>query len=147
MRPFITLGMATFLMLLALAVTSTTAVHQAARPPLDAAAPADLCRRDYGADPFLAGARKTVVPQFEVLAVVAAVLLLGFRAWWALRTRTHAAVRQPRITGRQDRYFNISTRLTHELAICLGRRAVEPNYISRQRVTGCETESTGNAHA
>jgi sulfoxide reductase heme-binding subunit YedZ len=33
-------------------------------------------------------ARKTVVPQFQVV-LVAAILLLGFRAWWTLHTRTH----------------------------------------------------------
>jgi sulfoxide reductase heme-binding subunit YedZ len=88
MRPFITLGMATFLMLLALAVTSTQkSIRRLGRRWTQ------LHRLIYVA----AGtalihfwlARKTVVPQFQVL-LVAAVLLLGFRAWWALRTRTHA---------------------------------------------------------
>jgi len=87
-RPFITLGMATFLMLLALAVTSTQAsIRRLGRKWTQ------LHRLIYVA----AGtallhfwmARKTVVPQFQVL-LVAAVLLLGFRAWWTLRTRTHA---------------------------------------------------------
>jgi len=32
-------------------------------------------------------ARKTVVPQFQVV-LVAAILLLGFRVWWAMRQRT-----------------------------------------------------------
>ena len=88
MRPFITLGMATFLMLLALAVTSTQkSIRRLGRRWTQ------LHRLIYVA----AGtalihfwlARKTVVPQFQVV-LVAAVLLLGFRAWWALRTRTHA---------------------------------------------------------
>ena len=88
MRPFITLGMATFLMLLALAVTSTQkSIRRLGRRWTQ------LHRLIYVA----AGtalihfwlARKTVVPQFQVV-LVAAVLLLGFRVWWALRTRTHA---------------------------------------------------------
>jgi DMSO/TMAO reductase YedYZ heme-binding membrane subunit len=50
-------------------------------------------------------ARKTVVPQFEFLAVVAT-FLLGFRAWWALRIRTHAS--QPPIKGGKTDIFNKS---------------------------------------
>ncbi len=95
MRPFITLGMATFLMLLALAVTSTqgsirrlgrrwTQLH---RLIYVAAATALL---------HFWLARKTVVPQFEVV-LVATVILLGFRAWWMLRTRVRA--------GSADRAF------------------------------------------
>jgi methionine sulfoxide reductase heme-binding subunit len=88
MRPFITLGMATFLMLLALAVTSTTAsIRRLGRRWTQ------LHRLIYVAVVTALFhfwlARKTVVPQWELLAV-AAVLLLGFRAWWALRVRTHA---------------------------------------------------------
>jgi sulfoxide reductase heme-binding subunit YedZ len=88
MRPFITLGMATFLMLLALAVTSTKgSIRRLGRRWTQ------LHRLIYVA----AGtalihfwlARKTVVPQFQVV-LVATVLLLGFRAWWAVRMRTHA---------------------------------------------------------
>jgi DMSO/TMAO reductase YedYZ heme-binding membrane subunit len=42
-------------------------------------------------------ARKTVVPQFQVV-LVAAILLLGFRVWWATRSRS-----QPRpADGRQN---------------------------------------------
>ena len=87
-RPFITLGMATFVMLSALAVTSTQAsIRRLGRKWTQ------LHRLIYVA----AGtallhfwmARKTVVPQFQYL-LVAAVLLLGFRAWWTLRARTHA---------------------------------------------------------
>jgi sulfoxide reductase heme-binding subunit YedZ len=87
MRPFITLGMATFVMLLALAVTSTQkSIRRLGRKWTQ------LHRLIYVA----AGtallhfwlARKTVVPQFQVV-LVAAVLLLGFRAWWTLRTRLH----------------------------------------------------------
>ena len=85
-RPFITLGMATFLMLLSLAATSTqgsvrrlgkrwTQLHRL----IYVAACTALIHFWL--------ARKTVVPQFEVV-LVAAVVLLGFRAWWALRTRT-----------------------------------------------------------
>jgi sulfoxide reductase heme-binding subunit YedZ len=88
MRPFITLGMATFLMLLALAVTSTTAsIRRLGRRWTQ------LHRLIYVAAVTALFhfwlAHKTVVPQFEVLAVVGA-FLLGFRAWWALRVRTHA---------------------------------------------------------
>ena len=90
-RPFITLGMATFVMLLALAATSTqgsvrrlgkrwTQLH---RLIYVAACTALL---------HFWLARKTVVPQFQVV-LVAAVLLLGFRAWWTLRTRTRAQAR------------------------------------------------------
>jgi methionine sulfoxide reductase heme-binding subunit len=90
-RPFITLGMATFVMLLALAVTSTqgsvrrlgkrwTQLH---RLIYVAACTALL---------HFWLARKTVVPQFQVV-LVAAVVLLGFRAWWTLRTRTRAQAR------------------------------------------------------
>jgi sulfoxide reductase heme-binding subunit YedZ len=88
MRPFITLGMATFLMLLALAVTSTQkSIRRLGRRWTQ------LHRLIYVATATALLhfwlARKTVVPQFQLL-LVAAVLLLGFRAWRALRTRTHA---------------------------------------------------------
>jgi sulfoxide reductase heme-binding subunit YedZ len=93
MRPFITLGMATYLMLVALAVTSTqksirrlgrkwTLLHRL----IYVAAVTALLHFWL--------ARKTVVPQFQVV-LVAAVLLLGFRVWWALRTRTPARVAAP----------------------------------------------------
>lgn len=87
MRPFITLGMATFIMLLALAVTSTQrSIRRLGRKWTQ------LHRLIYlatatGLFHFWL-ARKTVVPQFQVV-LVAAILLLGFRAWWTLRTRTH----------------------------------------------------------
>ena len=88
MRPFITLGMATFLMLLALALTSTQkSIRRLGRRWTQ------LHRLIYvAACTALLHfwlARKTVVPQFQVL-LLAAVVLLGFRAWWTLRTRTHA---------------------------------------------------------
>ena len=86
MRPFITLGMATFLMLLALALTSTQgSIRRLGRRWTQ------LHRLIYVAT--VTGlfhfwlARKTPMLQFEVV-LVAAVLLLGFRAWWTLRTRT-----------------------------------------------------------
>jgi len=87
MRPFITLGMATFLMLLALAMTSTKAsIRRLGRKWTQ------LHRLIYVAAVTALFhfwlARKTVVPQFQVV-LVAAILLLGFRAWWTLRTRTH----------------------------------------------------------
>ena len=86
MRPFITLGMATYLMLLALALTSTqksirrlgrkwTLLHRL----IYVAAVTSLLHFWL--------ARKTIVPQFQVV-FVAAVLLLGFRVWWTMRTKT-----------------------------------------------------------
>jgi sulfoxide reductase heme-binding subunit YedZ len=91
MRPFITLGMATFVMLLALAVTSTqksirrlghrwTVLHR-----LIYAAMVTALFHFWLA-------RKTVVPQFQVL-LVSASLLLAFRIWWTLRTRTRTHAR------------------------------------------------------
>jgi len=87
MRPFITLGMATFVMLLALALTSTQkSIRRLGRRWTQ------LHRLIYVAAVTALLhfwlARKTVVPQFQVV-LVAAVLLLGFRAWWTLRTRLH----------------------------------------------------------
>jgi sulfoxide reductase heme-binding subunit YedZ len=87
MRPFITLGMATFTMLLALAITSTQgSIRRLGRRWTQ------LHRLIYVAAVTALLhfwlARKTVVPQFQVVLVVA-VLLLGFRAWWTLRTRLH----------------------------------------------------------
>jgi sulfoxide reductase heme-binding subunit YedZ len=88
MRPFITLGMATFLMLLALALTSTQASIRRLGKKWT-----QLHRLIYVAAITALlhfwMARKTVVPQFEYLAVTAA-LLLGFRVWWTLRTRVRA---------------------------------------------------------
>jgi sulfoxide reductase heme-binding subunit YedZ len=87
MRPFITLGMATFVMLLALALTSTQgSIRRLGRRWTQ------LHRLIYvatvtGLFHFWLG-RKTVVPQFQVM-LIAAILLLGFRAWWTLRTRLH----------------------------------------------------------
>jgi len=87
MRPFITLGMATFVMLLALALTSTQkSIRRLGRKWTQ------LHRLIYVATATALLhfwlARKTVVPQFQVVLVFA-VLLLGFRAWWTLRTRLH----------------------------------------------------------
>jgi sulfoxide reductase heme-binding subunit YedZ len=88
MRPFITLGMLTFLILLALALTSTTASIRRLGKKWT-----QLHRLIYlAAITALTHywmARKTVVPEFKVL-LVAGVLLLGFRVWWALRTRIRA---------------------------------------------------------
>jgi sulfoxide reductase heme-binding subunit YedZ len=88
MRPFITLGMATFVMLLALALTSTqNSIRRLGRKWTQ------LHRLIYVAAVTALFhfwlARKTVVVQFQVV-LVAAVLLLGFRVWWTLRTRVHA---------------------------------------------------------
>jgi sulfoxide reductase heme-binding subunit YedZ len=89
MRPFITIGMATFLILSALAVTSTQkSIRRLGRRWTQ------LHRLIYLAMATALFhfwmARKTVVLQFEVLLALA-ILLLGFRAWWALRKRVHAA--------------------------------------------------------
>ena len=86
MRPFITLGMATYVMLLALALTSTQkSIRRLGRKW------ALLHRLIYVAAVTALLhfwlARKTIVPQFQVV-FVAAVLLLGFRIWWRMRTRT-----------------------------------------------------------
>ena len=88
MRPFITLGMATFVMLLALAVTSTQGwIRRLGRKWTQ------LHRLIYLAT--VTGllhfwlARKPPVQQFQVV-LAAAGLLLAFRVWWAVRTRTHA---------------------------------------------------------
>ena len=92
MRPFITLGMATFVMMLALALTSTQkSIRRLGRKWTQ------LHRLIYlatvtGLVHFWLG-RKTVVEQFEVV-LVAAVLLLGFRVWWSLRMK----VQHPRAT-------------------------------------------------
>jgi sulfoxide reductase heme-binding subunit YedZ len=88
MRPFITLGMATFLMLLALAVTSTkgsirrlgkkwTQLHRL----IYVAAITALTHF------WLVG--KVLVTEVGYWAVALSVLL-GFRAWWALRARVRA---------------------------------------------------------
>jgi len=88
MRPFITLGMATYVILVALAVTSTQgAIRRMGRRWTQ------LHRLIYVATVtallhFWLG-RKTPVPQFQVV-LVAAVCFLAFRAWWAVRTRTRA---------------------------------------------------------
>jgi sulfoxide reductase heme-binding subunit YedZ len=91
MRPFITLGMATFVMLLALAVTSTKgSIRRLGRrwTQLHRLIYVAACTALF----HFWLARKTVVPQFQVV-LVAAALLLGFRAWWTLRTRTRAQAR------------------------------------------------------
>lgn len=93
MRPFITLGMATYLMLIALAATSTqNAIRRLGRKWTQ------LHRLIYVASVTALIhfwlARKTVVVQFEVV-LVAAVLLLGFRVWWSLRTRARTPVARP----------------------------------------------------
>ena len=85
MRPFITLGMATFVMLLALALTSTQkSIRRLGRKWTQ------LHRLIYVAMVTALLhfwlARKTIVPQFEVV-LVAAVLLLAFRVWWTARTK------------------------------------------------------------
>ena len=88
MRPFITLGMATFLMLLALAVTSTRAsIRRLGRKWTQ------LHRLIYAASItalthfWLVG--KVLLTEVTYWAVALS-LLLGFRVWWTLRTRVRA---------------------------------------------------------
>jgi len=88
MRPFITLGMATFLMLLALAVTSTTASMRR------------LGRRWTQLHRLIYVASITALTHFWMVGkvlltevtywAVALTALLGFRVWWVLRTRVRA---------------------------------------------------------
>jgi methionine sulfoxide reductase heme-binding subunit len=90
-RPFITLGMATFVMLLALAVTSTQkSIRRLGRRWTV------LHRLIYAAIVTALFhfwlARKTVVLQFQVL-LVCAFVLLAFRVWWTLRTRARTQQR------------------------------------------------------
>jgi sulfoxide reductase heme-binding subunit YedZ len=88
MRPFITLGMATFLMLLSLAATSTTAsVRRLGKKWTQ------LHRLIYVAAItalthfWLVG--KVLLTEVTYWAV-ALTALLGFRVWWVLRTRVRA---------------------------------------------------------
>jgi len=88
MRPFITLGMATFLMLLSLAVTSTKAsVRRLGKKWTQ------LHRLIYVASItalthfWLVG--KVLLTEVSYWAV-ALTALLGFRVWWTLRTRLRA---------------------------------------------------------
>ena len=85
MRPFITLGMATFLMLLALGVTSTTASMRR------------LGKRWTQLHRLIYLASVTALTHFWLVGkvlltevtywAVALTALLGFRVWWTLRTR------------------------------------------------------------
>jgi methionine sulfoxide reductase heme-binding subunit len=88
MRPFITLGMATFVMLLALAVTSTRAsIRRLGRKWTQ------LHRLIYVASVtglihfWLVGKVLVTEVTYWVIALSA---LLGFRVWWTLRTRVRA---------------------------------------------------------
>jgi sulfoxide reductase heme-binding subunit YedZ len=85
MRPFITLGMATFLMLLALAVTSNTASIRKLGKKWT-----QLHRLIYVAA-ITAMTHFWLVGKVQVTEVTywaaALTALLGFRVWWALRTR------------------------------------------------------------
>ena len=87
-RPFITLGMATFLMLLALAVTSTQASIRRLGKKWT-----QLHRLIYAAAITALihfwMARKLAGDEF-MYWTVAAIFLLGFRLWWALRARVRA---------------------------------------------------------
>jgi sulfoxide reductase heme-binding subunit YedZ len=85
-RPFITIGMLTFLMLLSLAVTSTTGMMRR------------LGKRWQQLHRLVYVAAVTAVVHFWWLVkadireprlwALALTVLLGFRVWWALRTRT-----------------------------------------------------------
>ena len=98
MRPFITLGMATFLMLLALAVTSTRAsIRRLGRKWTQ------LHRLIYAASItalthfWLVG--KVLLTEVSYWAV-ALTALLGFRVWWALRTRVRARPVHANLNGK-----------------------------------------------
>jgi sulfoxide reductase heme-binding subunit YedZ len=88
MRPFITLGMATFLMLLALAVTSTKASIRRLGKKWT-----QLHRLIYAASItalthfWLVG--KVLLTEVTYWALALS-LLLGFRVWWTLRARVRA---------------------------------------------------------
>jgi len=88
MRPFITLGMATFVMLLSLAVTSTKASIRRLGKKWT-----QLHRLIYAASITVLIhfwlARKVPGAEFTYWAVTLS-LLLGFRIWWTLRTRVRA---------------------------------------------------------
>lgn len=99
-RPFITLGMATFLMLLALAVTSTAAsVRRLGRKWTQ------LHRLIYVASItalthfWMVG--KVLVTEVTYWAV-ALTALLGFRVWWALRTRVRANTAATNFDGKKS---------------------------------------------
>jgi len=98
MRPFITLGMATFLMLLALAVTSTTASIRRLGKKWT-----QLHRLIYLASItalthfWMVG--KVLVTEVTYWAV-ALTALLGFRVWWIVRTRVRARPAQANLDGK-----------------------------------------------
>ena len=100
MRPFITLGMATFLMLLALASTSTKAsVRRLGKKWTQ------LHRLIYVASItalthfWLVG--KVLLTEVSYWAV-ALTALLGFRVWWVLRTRVHARPAAANFDGKKS---------------------------------------------
>jgi sulfoxide reductase heme-binding subunit YedZ len=89
MRPFITIGMATYIILIALAVTSTQkSIRRLGRKwtQLHRLIYVAACTALF----HFYMARKTVVLQFEVL-LACAIILIGFRAWCTMRTRVRAA--------------------------------------------------------
>ena len=100
MRPFITLGMATFLMLLALAVTSTTASIRRLGKKW-----AQLHRLIYVAAItalthfWMVG--KVLLTEVAYWAV-ALTVLLGFRVWWQLRTRIHTPAASADFDGKKS---------------------------------------------
>jgi len=100
MRPFITLGMATFLMLLALAVTSTKASARRLGKKWT-----QLHRLIYVASItalthfWLVG--KVLLTEVSYWAV-ALTALLGFRVWWALRTRMRARPAAAHFDGKKS---------------------------------------------
>jgi sulfoxide reductase heme-binding subunit YedZ len=100
MRPFITLGMATFLMLLALAVTSTTASIRRLGKKWT-----QLHRLIYVASItglthfWLVG--KVLLTEVSYWAV-ALTALLGFRVWWMLRTRMRARPAPAHFDGKKS---------------------------------------------
>lgn len=100
MRPFITLGMATFLMLLSLGLTSTNASRRRLGKKWT-----QLHRLIYvaaitGLTHFwLVG--KVLLTEVSYWAV-ALTALLGFRVWWTLRTRMRARPAHANLAGKES---------------------------------------------
>ena len=96
MRPFITLGMATFLMLLALAVPRRTAsIRRLGRKWTQLHRL--IYRRRRSRRCCISGWRENrACCSSKWLLGVAVTSLLGFRVWWAVRTRARTLVPPPR---------------------------------------------------
>ena len=94
MRPFITLGMATFLMLLALARDLDAEVDPPSRAEMDA------CCIGSSTSPqsrrcCISGSRARPSCRSSRWCSSRRCSLLGFRVWWAMRARPHARAAAP----------------------------------------------------